>query len=188
MSLEIEAKIKVDRLDPYAQRLEELQAQPRGSIIQRDHFFDQPDRRLLRHDTGLRIRQTTGPEQAETIMCFKGPRQGGPYKQRDEIELAVSDFKPAQQFLQALGLQLTLVVEKRRTCWLFHDCEVALDEVAQLGSFVEIEGPSNDAVAQVLKQLDLQDLPIIHNSYAAMQADRLGADSFSQPQQDAIED
>ena len=94
MQTEIEAKIKVAELESYSQRLKTLQAEFLQSIVQRDHFFDLPDRSLKKADSGLRLRQESGPTGSRTIMCFKGPRdKNSAYKKRQEIEFKISSDK-----------------------------------------------------------------------------------------------
>jgi adenylate cyclase class 2 len=60
------------------------------------------------------------------------------------------------------------VYQKKRQVWRLGGCEVALDELPLLGTFVEIEGPNEKKIADVQKKLGLEDLPHIHQSYAAL--------------------
>jgi adenylate cyclase class 2 len=71
-------------------------------------------------------------------------------------------------FLEAIGYKKTIVYQKKRRAWHYGDCEVALDELPLLGKFVEIEGPGEKKIAAVQKKLGLEDLPHIHQSYAAL--------------------
>ena len=168
MNLEIEAKVKVDCLEPYIRRLNQLQAQPAEPVIQRDHFFDRPDHSLQNADCGLRLRTVSSSHTARNQLCFKGPKQPGPYKQRTEIEFDASDPHAARQFLEALGFQLNLVYEKRRTIYRLHDCQVCLDQVPRLGQFIEIEGPSQQSINHVINQLYLHDQQLIKTAYATL--------------------
>ena len=60
--------------------------------------------------------------------------------------------------------------------WKVDGCEVCLDELPRLGTFVEVEGPDEDAITGVLEKLDLQNEPHITQSYASMLADVLNQD------------
>lgn len=168
MSVEIEAKFKVDRLDNYARRLEHLGGKREGSVEQKDHFFDRPDRSLLRNDSGLRVRREISGVHHQAILTFKGPCQGGQFKKRTEIELVINDPGGAEAFLMALGYEHFLTVEKKRDSWQLDDCVVCLDEVGGLGDFVEIEGPSEEAIEAVADKLDLAKHEHIRSSYAKM--------------------
>jgi len=170
VATEIEGKFKVEQLGRHAERLSQLGAIFQGQVTQRDHFFDRPDRRLRADDCGLRLRELRGDNPAQTLLCFKGPRQGGPYKKRQELQFGVTDATAAKELLSALGFEVMLIFEKRRGLWQLDDCQVCLDEVARLGCFIEIEGPGEQAIAAVQSKLALQQAQLIPDSYAAMLA------------------
>jgi len=177
MPIEIEAKFKVPQLEPYAQRLEQLGGQLRHRIFQRDRYFDRPDRSLLKTDSGLRLREEQDQDDNKMLssrMCFKGPRQKGPYKRREEIEFELSDARQADKLLTALGYELTMVVEKKRQVWRLDESEVCLDEVTKLGSFVEIEGPGEADIEAVAEKLGLDNNEHLRSSYAVMLARQTG--------------
>jgi len=169
MPTEIEAKIKVDDLENFSLLLQSLGAKQRRIILQRDFFFDLTDHSLKNTDCGLRIRQEKYCDAVKNFLCFKGPKvKDSPYKKRQEIEFEVGDGLLARQFLLALGYQLTLTFEKRRSEWRFDECTICLDEVAVLGKFLEIEGPDESAVRKILTALDLSDQQTIRQGYASM--------------------
>jgi adenylate cyclase class 2 len=101
-------------------------------------------------------------------MTFKGPRQHGQLKSRDETETTVGNFSAASSLLESLGYTKILSFEKRRQSWTLGGCKIELDELPILGSFVEIEGPKDDAVLKVRQELQLADRPLIKASYIAM--------------------
>ena len=61
-----------------------------------------------------------------------------------------------------------LSFEKRRETLELDGCKVELDELPHLGSFVEIEGPDEEAVLRVREKLGLADRPIVKTSYIAL--------------------
>ena len=67
----------------------------------------------------------------------------------------VAEPDQAAAILAGLGLKIVLGYEKRRETWLTGACEVALDELPQLGWFVEIEGPDETEVGRLTTQLSL---------------------------------
>ena len=170
MAVEIEAKMKVDSLDEVRDRLKALNAEPKGEAVEINTFFDTDDRSLLAADKGLRLR-TTSPLPAGKVvhtMTFKGPRQHGPLKSREEKELGVDNAKAASAMLEALGYHHILSFEKKRQTWKLGDCLIELDELPHIGLFVEIEGPKDDSVMKVRDSLQLKDEPIIKASYVAL--------------------
>jgi adenylate cyclase class 2 len=170
MPIEVEAKMKVADIEPVRRRLEIVGAERRGVVLETNTFFDTEDRSLLARDQGLRLRHTrdvhSGQEQA--TITFKGPRQHGTLKSREERELIVGSPKDAMALLEALGFRRVLTFQKRRESWTLRDCQVELDELPYLGEFVEIEGPSEPSVLGVRQTLQLEDRPLIRASYIAL--------------------
>jgi adenylate cyclase, class 2 len=176
MSTEVEAKYRVEGHAQVRQRLAEASARPAGRVLEANTFFDWPDGSLRREDRGLRIRTTRpiddrnnlladGPQR--TTLTYKGPRQPGKWKIRQEIELVVDDAAAAKAFLEALGMQPTLTFEKRRESWELGGCAVELDELPHLGPFVEIEG-ADEAIARVSQMLGLAERPTEKNTYSTL--------------------
>jgi adenylate cyclase, class 2 len=172
MPVEIEAKFKVESLEPYIERVVQSGGEWLDELEQRDQFFDHADHSLLKADSGLRLRIEKGLKTNRTQLCFKGPRQKGQYKRREEIEFDVSDEKMATMLLEALGFITTLVVEKTRRMAQLDSCYVCLDEVNGLGSFIEIEGPNEAEVEQVAIKLKLNEHRHITSGYVRMLAEK----------------
>jgi len=171
MAVEIEAKFKVDELDVYVQCLQRLGARPPLLVRQCDQYFDHENHSLLHGNCGLRLRQATTGQEKKITLCFKGPIQPGKFKTRQEINCPLLDYAAAQELLEALGYVPTIRVEKeRRKTWL-GDCLVCLDEVKRLGSFIEIEGPSETAVEKAADQLGLAGFKHVPKPYTTMLAE-----------------
>lgn len=170
MAVEIEAKIAVEDLAPMRSRLAELGAKRIGAFAEVNVFFDNEDRSLLAADKGLRVRLNRNTEtgEEEHILTYKGPRQHGPLKSREEVELIVEGSTEAAKLLACLGFVKTLSFEKRRESWHLDNCKVELDELPYLGTFVEIEGPDEASVQRVRQKLNLADRPAIKYGYIAM--------------------
>ena len=168
MSHEIEAKIKVAALGPIENKLKELDADFVRSVQQVDSYFMDTHEQLRKNDCGLRIRQQTIDNEQSALISFKGPRQDGPFKSRDEYETGITDVKMTEKIFESLGYHKKIVIEKKRDIWLLDHCEVCLDELPELGCFVEVEGPDEDVISGVLKKLNLHNQPHIPDGYAAM--------------------
>ncbi|MFW6059710.1 MAG: class IV adenylate cyclase [Phycisphaeraceae bacterium] len=169
MSLEIEAKMRVTDRGAIERRLEELGAQHGPSILEQNTYFDSDDHQLKSTDQGLRIRVEVHDGEAQTAtITHKGPRAHGKLKSRTETEVTVSDARAAAELLAALGFLPQLTFEKRRQRWTLDGCHVEMDTLPHLGEFIEIEGPSEEAVLEVRRRLDLAEAPLIRASYIAM--------------------
>ena len=170
MGNEIEAKMRVPDHGPLRERLRDARATRLGTVMELNTFFDAPDRALLAADKGLRVRYTCDFETGDQrhVITYKGPQQEGQVKNREEVEIVADDGEQASLLLQRLGYAPTLSFEKRRETWRLDECEIVLDELPQLGCFVEIEGPDEEAVLEVRESLDLDDRPLVKQSYISM--------------------
>jgi adenylate cyclase, class 2 len=169
MGTEIEAKMKVADLDSVRKQLLAAGARRIGSELETNSFFDTREASLQSADRGLRIRVAVMDDGKRRItITLKGALQPGPMKKREEIEFTVDDAQAAGQFLERLGYHPTLTFEKRRETWTLGGCEIALDELPRLGTFVEIEGPGEEAIEAVRESLGLSQVPMISRGYISM--------------------
>jgi len=56
-----------------------------------------------------------------------------------EFESDIAKPNDVKNILQELNYQVIAIVDKIRRAYKFHDCEIALDSVENLGDFIEIE-------------------------------------------------
>jgi adenylate cyclase, class 2 len=173
MHIEIEAKLKVDSLAKVARKLRDSGAEFMGELLQSDAYFDDGKGTMRKADSALRIRRQMVRGKNQVVITCKGPKKRGRFKRRREIEFAVGDGNLAEKLLEMLGYKKVIIVEKNRREWRLGGCIVALDELPVLGSFVEIEGPSEKKIASVQKKLGLADLPHIPKSYANLMKRKL---------------
>lgn len=168
MTLEIEAKVKVDSFEALLTVLRQKNAQSKGLFRQIDTYFFHRNRDVLQSGCGLRLRCQQQGGQTRFFLTFKGPRQNSPYKSRAEWETAVDDGAAMQAILKQLGFAVGLIVDKHRQEWSFMDCLVCLDQVANLGCFVEIEGQNEQSIGLVLQTLGISQMPIVKQGYAEL--------------------
>ena len=170
MPTELEAKLRVDSLDPVRERLHSLGATLIEKVLETNLIFDRADGTLRAAGCGLRIRTTVaeGSGDRRTILTFKGKTVPGPFKRREEIEMDVSDETAAATMLERLGFVVILRYQKRRESWSYESCRIELDEPPHLGSFVEIEGPDEQTIRSVQDKLGLGDVPHTRASYVRM--------------------
>jgi adenylate cyclase class 2 len=141
--LEIEMKFPTVDFASVVDHLTRWQAKPLPPQDEADHYYNAPDRDFGQTDEALRLRRI-GPVNRIT---YKGPRQPGPTKTRTEIEVLLQEGGAAAtdflRILQHLGYRSAAVVRKHRRPYEFQRGDFAmqacLDEVEQLGRFVEIE-------------------------------------------------
>lgn len=168
MYVEIEAKLKVVSFAAVERRLTECGASFVAHNVQIDCYFDTADRRLTRTDCCLRLRTERTADRERIILTYKGPKQTDDFKKREEVNLPQTDAAATERLLEGLGFYRALAFDKRRSTWDLDGCEVALDELPLLGSFVEIEGPDSACITRVREKLDLTAAPQVMESYACL--------------------
>lgn len=171
MGLELEAKIPVDAHDAVRSRLAAAGAERLGRVLETNHLFDRVDGGLRRAGCGLRVRvcrALDGGADTPATLTFKGPRQPGAIKRREELETTVGDPRAIIATLSALGFTEQVRFEKRRETWRLEDCLVELDEVPYLGRFVEIEGEDETGIRRIQEALGLGGEPTLTDSYISM--------------------
>jgi adenylate cyclase class 2 len=173
MCVEIEAKLKVRSHKKIIGQLSELGAKFLAEQTQKDYYFDNIGRTLTKTDRCLRLREQLINKSKTFSLTYKGAREKGKFKKRQEIETEISDGEAVEKLLSELGYKKVLVVKKSRQVWRFGGCEIALDSLPLLGRFVEIEGRSNRTIAAVQKKLGLAGLQHIPESYAMLAAEKL---------------
>lgn len=138
-----------------------------GRTLEKNWLYDYPERTLMRADKLLRIRQDV-----RTVLTFKGPRQRSEYKMREELQLEFPDTSSARSLLEAVGFVSWFYYEKIRETWRLDTCEIVLDDLPELGLFVEVEAPTADEIESVMKKLKLK-RELISLSYVELFQDLL---------------
>ena len=143
MSYEVEQKFRISQSAGIESQVADLGAAFGEPFEQIDLYFAHPSRDFAQTDEALRLRRVG----QQNRVTYKGPKLDAATKTRKEIEFAFKQGAAAgEQFselLQALGFRPVLEVRKQRRIaklsWRGEKIELALDRVAQLGDFVEIE-------------------------------------------------
>jgi adenylate cyclase class 2 len=173
--LEVEIKLQPDAaaLAQLRERLADLCTREPRLREQEDLYFAHPSRDLKSRDEALRLRYDDG-----LVITWKGPKLDPPFKTREEIEFALgTDLDTATRLLEALGFRPVARVSKLREEWCLvqpHEATVCLDQVADLGTFAEVEvlaeeaGAGRHALKAVLEVLGLSQHEAIETSYLGL--------------------
>ncbi len=151
MNTEIEAKfLHVDH-DVIRKKLRDIGAvceQPMR--LMRRMTFDNPT--MKAKDGFLRVRD----EGNRVVMTYK-QFDSLSLEGAKEIEIVVSDFDQAIGLVKALDdnwLRMSFQ-ESRRETWVYDEVEIVLDQWPWLDTYIEIEAPTSDKVAEMAQVLDL---------------------------------
>src|ERR1700722_2267290 len=157
--LEIEMKFAVADFALTQERLLAWQALADEAIQEADHYFNAPDRDFAVTDEAFRLRRIGDSNR----LTYKGPKAVGLVKTRTEIEVPIAagpDVADDMTLLVvSLGYRPVAIVRKRRRIYHLERggfaLEICLDEVEQVGQFVEVEivaPPEKRAAAETVLQ------------------------------------
>lgn len=183
MSYEVELKFRVADPSRLREAIEGIGAAAGNPAVQEDRYLAHPGRDFAATGEALRLRRT-GDRNAVT---YKGPKQPGPTKTREEIEVPFEPGAAAMDAMTALFLRLgfrsVLVVRKTRTEFRLDSpgrgMTITLDDVDQLGSFAEVEALAVEEAELPAAQAAVLDLAarlgldqVEPRSYLRMQLER----------------
>ncbi len=133
----IEIKARCADLVHAAKVAADLGAYHSGVLHQIDTYFVVSEGRL-------KLREINGEE--SQLVFYQRPNASGPKSSHYQIHPIENPADLKQMLAAALGIWK--VVEKHRQLYLFDEVRIHLDEVAGLGSFLELEGVVSENVAR----------------------------------------
>jgi adenylate cyclase class 2 len=164
-TLEVEVKGKVKDLKSVEAKAKALGFSFVGVEEHSDIYYRHPTRDFAKTDEAIRVRTVNG----KRVLTYKGPKVDKVSKTREEIEVDIQGDMP--KVLERLGFSPVTEVAKVRRVYKKGDIEVCLDDVRDVGTYVEVECRSTDLVAtrtrvlDVVKALGLKDKDLERNSY-----------------------
>lgn len=166
---ELEIKIAIgsdDELKQVYNRCVEAFGSPISHLQQLDEYYDTLDRQLKKLDLVVRIR-TNGEKKT---IALKSPRvelESG-ITNRIELEFISAEAEKVHEQLLKQGLRANESAEKERWTFIYQDCEIVLDRLPFIGAFLEIEGPSEKAIHEVVVLLQLSSHKVIRQNYGEL--------------------
>lgn len=164
---EIEVKVKVDNFDELLKKLNDMGCIFTDPAVQEDTIFinyDRPFIEFTNKDPFLRIRKSKG----EIICTFKL----GEEMNAVEREFTVDKEDQLHDTLVFLGFRPEVKVRKTRRKTKYKDYEICLDEVDNLGYFIELEKITvedattvQDEMMKFLKELGVNSKDRVMNGY-----------------------
>jgi len=160
---EVEISFPLQNPKEVIEKLKDLGAEEKETEYQKDTYYIPSHKNFLEQkpiSDWLRIRET----KKEATVNFKHWHNDG-LKQAvscDEYQTKVGDAESIKNIFKQLDIKEIIVVEKNRRKWNYKDIEVALDDVTELGSFIELEvigdfssvREAEKYLYEVLKELD----------------------------------
>lgn len=144
--IEIKAKIEED----ISRKIIENNGIFLREVFQEDIYFEHPCKDFKKSDEALRLRK----EENNFILTFKGKREEGKVKKREEIETKVEET--IIEILERLGFKRMCIVRKKRKEFSLGNVKIFIDDVENLGKFIEIEG-SEEEIFKIIKILGIKE-------------------------------
>lgn len=170
---ELEIKIQIGSVEHFHaiyDSCNELFGPPVSHVLQLDEYYDTPDGQLKKQDLVIRIRSNG----EKKTIALKSPRIELPsgMTNRIELEFLSAEGEKVHEQLLGQGLLPNEAAEKERWTFIYNDCEIVLDKLPFIGSFIEIEGPSEIAIHKIVELLDLSSCRIIRKNYGELMMDK----------------
>ncbi|MEK7648650.1 MAG: class IV adenylate cyclase [Patescibacteria group bacterium] len=135
---EIEVKAKITTVEIFKEKLEKLGCRFGEALIQEDSIFFPigigfPD--IVKDTPIVRVRDSNG-----TIMLTMKKRVTGDNELiKLEKEVVVSDKQETMEIVEHMGFYMAASVHKKRIECAYEGMTICIDEVAELGNFIEVE-------------------------------------------------
>ena len=145
MHTEYEVRVLEIDIEKVKKKLEKVGATFEWDLLQRRFVYD-----FIPKVDGKWIRlRTNGEKSTLTIKNVVTSKIDG----TQELEIQVDDFEKTNLILNELGYQAKGYQENRRVQYTYKGCEIDIDYWPKIPTYLEIEGPSEDIVYEVLQDL-----------------------------------
>lgn len=143
---EVEVKIPIDDEDRLIQELKQAKAKRLRSEKESDIYFDHPCRSFSTTDEAVRLRRVYPDDTTDSVsipvpaeLTYKGPKVDKKTKTRLEYSSTVGDADAIVSFLQQTGFKHVGNITKQRIFYQLDDINISIDDVVDVGLFVEFE-------------------------------------------------
>lgn len=147
---EIEVRfLNIDK-DKLVAKILSLGGEDKGEFILSETIFYDPELSWLKEGRFVRLRKTN-----KGIKLTYKENKEQKIDSAFEIEFEVSDEEQAKLFLEKMGLISYRQQEKKRHTLLLNDITFDIDTWPNIPSYIEIEGPDEDSLKEIVKIIDL---------------------------------
>ncbi|MFW9892669.1 MAG: class IV adenylate cyclase [Candidatus Thorarchaeota archaeon] len=134
---EVEVKIAISSYEEMEDRILKLGAEKINKETQIDSYFDHPCRTFQETDEALRVRYRQPVGTVE--LTYKGPRIDSTTKTRLESTVNLDNENEIVLILKGLGFKEVVKITKTRQFFSLSKTTISIDEVEDVGLFLEIE-------------------------------------------------
>lgn len=177
--IEVEVKVSVKNKEQLEERLLQKGFLKGDLLKESDFYFDNVSGDIRGEDKALRIRscENLTTNLIENLLTFKGPKMDTISMTREEMEIKIENAGIGKKILQSLGYVQIYPVIKLRQYFRFEKMTACLDQVENLGDFLELEiivqeenkkEAALDQIVSLLSDLGYKQEDIIRTSYLSM--------------------
>ncbi len=145
-NVEIELKFRAKDFSGVKSILERVGANFIKESVDIDTYFILPNNPEGRKY--LRVREKNGRSE----LSFKYVKTE---THKHEWETEVKSAEMTKAVLEQLGFKVDVIVDKKRSIFHYKNSEILLDDVKDLGKFIEIESPNVTEIEDISKELNL---------------------------------
>jgi adenylate cyclase class 2 len=148
---EIEVKAKLRDKEKVLEYLKNIGVEFSEKKYQKDIIFWPNDLKVMKeHKLGrnfMRIREQESGGIKKIIFTLKQPQTNQTDCKEYELEIKEKDIQELKSIILTLGYYEFLIIEKNRTTAKNKDVEICIDDVLNLGLYIELEkfGPASEA-------------------------------------------
>ncbi len=151
--VEIELKFPLLNHKELKEKLDSIAKPGKQNDVQKDVYFNPPHRDFLSKklvSEWLRLRES---KKGSSLNYKNWHKEIDPKSVScDEFETKIDNTVSLRKLLESLDFRELVTVEKNRSTWNYKDTEIAIDEVRDLGTFIEIEAKRSFANIEEAKK------------------------------------
>jgi adenylate cyclase class 2 len=150
--IEVEFKAKIENFEKFMEvknKILSLGSKLISKASEEDIYFQHPSRDFSKTDEALRIRKTNG----KNYLTYKGAKISKISKTRLEIQTEIENFENTKEIFYKLGFKPIAIISKKREKYILGSTSIYMDEVKDLGYFIEIEEEvENEATIEMIEE------------------------------------
>ncbi|MHA2071182.1 MAG: class IV adenylate cyclase [Candidatus Thorarchaeota archaeon] len=187
---EVEVKIPLQETEQLRVALLDIGGKRLNTETQTDAYYDHPCRSFLKTDEAIRIRSRQLHPDAHSVidpsmplieMTYKGPKVDPLSKTRVELSVGLDDERTTGLILKQLGFKAVGEIKKVRSFYSIRGVMVSIDDVLDVGQFLELERVVDDEneieearedIFRIIRELGLDPAKSVRTSYLEMFQDK----------------
>lgn len=164
----IEIKARVSSLDPIREKILSWGTMLQGTYVQSDTYFNTVSDRL-------KMREVDGEP---TAMLIYYDREDIPDPKRSDILIVETGEPETLKAILGRSIGVKVTVEKTREIYQHQGTQVHLDEVEDLGTFIEFERPVTDlpedrrVLEALMEELNIEADDLVTVSYSDLKLEK----------------